>query len=305
MIRGAHRESGRKGYSIFSESDRAVSGLNQAATRAGSSRPFLRAIAMVALVVGLAANVVLAQEVPQPIVTIQLRFSNPGARSLGFGGALVALADDATAAWANSAGLVQIADPEVSVEFRYWSYSTPYVAGGRVRGEPTGIRLDTVDGVRTDTDKVDVTGLAFLSFVYPGERWSLSIYRHLFANLEMLGETEGLFTDDSDGETNRFLDQSNRTTLDMISYGLSGAYRISDDLSVGFGLVYYDSEIVIDSDLYLWDDLDDPFGSGTGFLPEHFVIGQTITGNDGSIRVGPGDLLGSARKPGGRRPGNR
>ena len=118
----------------------------------------------------LSATVVSAQEVPQPILTTQFSFSNPGARSLGLGGAFVALADDATAAWANPAGLVQIAKPEVSVEVRYWSYSTPFVSGGRLRGEPTGVGLDTVDGIQTDTDEFDVTGLAFLSFVYPGDR---------------------------------------------------------------------------------------------------------------------------------------
>ena len=46
--------------------------------------------------------------------TFQVSFSNPGARSLGFGGAFVALDDDATAAFANPAGLVQLSRPEVS-----------------------------------------------------------------------------------------------------------------------------------------------------------------------------------------------
>jgi hypothetical protein len=43
--------------------------------------------------------------------TFQFSFSNPGARSMGLGGAFVALADDATAAFANPAGLVQTAVP--------------------------------------------------------------------------------------------------------------------------------------------------------------------------------------------------
>ena len=45
----------------------------------------------------------------------QFSFPNPGARSMGLGGAFVALADDATAALANPAGLVQLAAPEVSI----------------------------------------------------------------------------------------------------------------------------------------------------------------------------------------------
>ena len=56
-------------------------------------------------------GVAVAQDAPQPILSVQFSFSNPGARSLGLGGAFVALADDATAAWANPAGLVQITRP--------------------------------------------------------------------------------------------------------------------------------------------------------------------------------------------------
>ena len=52
--------------------------------------------------------------------TFEFSFSNPGARSLGLGGAFTALADDATAAFANPAGLVQLGSLEVSAEIRHW-----------------------------------------------------------------------------------------------------------------------------------------------------------------------------------------
>jgi long-subunit fatty acid transport protein len=256
----------------------------------GAAGQFLLVFAVTALSVVLSAIVVSAQEVPQPILTAQFSFSNPGARSLGLAGAFVALADDATAAWANPAGLVQITKPEVSVEVRYWDYSTPFVSGGRLRGEPTGVGLDTLSGIQTDTSEYDVTGLAFLSFVYPGDRWSLSVYRHVLANLETQGETEGLFSEGADGETLRFLDQRNRMQLDVISYGLSGAYRITETFSLGVGLVYYETSFTVDSDLYLWDDLDDPPGSGTSYLPEHFVIGQTLSGSDRNLGFSAGIL---------------
>ena len=47
---------------------------------------------------------------------IQFDFSLPGARSLSLGGAFVAVADDATAAWGNPAGLTILTRPEVSAE---------------------------------------------------------------------------------------------------------------------------------------------------------------------------------------------
>src|ERR1043165_7697093 len=49
---------------------------------------------------------------------LQFNFGNPGARSLGMGGAFLGLADDASAAEAHPAGLTILRKPEVSVELR-------------------------------------------------------------------------------------------------------------------------------------------------------------------------------------------
>jgi len=49
---------------------------------------------------------------------LQFNFGNPGARSLGMGGAFIGLADDASAAEANPAGLSILRKPEVSIEAR-------------------------------------------------------------------------------------------------------------------------------------------------------------------------------------------
>jgi hypothetical protein len=48
-------------------------------------------------------------------VPIPFDFLNPGARSLALGGAFTGLADDATVAFTNPAGLVQLSRPEVSL----------------------------------------------------------------------------------------------------------------------------------------------------------------------------------------------
>ena len=98
--------------------------------------------------------------------TIQFSFSNPGARSLGMGGAFAAVADDATAAFANPAGLTQLTRPEISVEGRHWSYSTPFTVSGRVHGEPTGIGLDGL--IRTEYSEFDSTSLSLPVRCLPG-----------------------------------------------------------------------------------------------------------------------------------------
>jgi hypothetical protein len=217
----------------------------------------------------LAPTGVLAQ---QSIVPLQLSFSDPGARSMGFGGAFVALADDATAAFANPAGLVQLLRSEVSIEGRNWSYSSPYTVGGRLEGVPSGNGIDTTVGLRTAVSDADVTGLSFLSLAYPKKNWSFAFFRHELSNLEFFSETQGLFGDGNCCPI-REPDQRATSKLEIYSYGLSAAYRISDTFDLGLGLVYYDASIETNATLFLWDDdsLEGLFGSNS-YLPERSLL---------------------------------
>src|SRR5262249_58274528 len=56
----------------------------------------------------------------ESLAGLQFNFGNPGARSLGMGGAFLGLADDASAAEANPAGVTILRKPEVSIEARSW-----------------------------------------------------------------------------------------------------------------------------------------------------------------------------------------
>src|SRR5580765_7490339 len=73
-------------------------------------------------------------------------FSLPGARSRGIGGAFVAIADDATSAYSNPAGLTLLFRPEVSAEGRFWRLTSRVLDSGHGFGEATGIGVDTIDG---------------------------------------------------------------------------------------------------------------------------------------------------------------
>src|SRR5690348_17283211 len=74
---------------------------------------------------------------------IQFDFSRPGARSLGMAGAFVGVADDATAAQSNPAGLVNLSKPEISVEGRTWNYYSSLPLRGHAFGSPTNVGVDT------------------------------------------------------------------------------------------------------------------------------------------------------------------
>lgn len=217
----------------------------------------------------------------EPIVPLQFSYSDPGARSMGFGGAFVALADDATAAYANPAGLVQLLRPEFSIEGRRWSYSTPYTEGGRIENLASDNGLDNTDGLRTARSNDDITGLSFLSLAFPIGDWSLAFYRHELANFEFFSETQGLFSGGTNCCQIREIDQRASADVYLVGNGMSAAYRIGDTFSLGLGVVYYDASIDTEASQFLPDDdtLQSIFGRNS-YLPENLVITQRTDTDD-------------------------
>src|ERR1700694_299443 len=99
---------------------------------------------------------------------LQFNFGNPGARSLGMGGAFLGLADDASAAEANPAGLTVRRRPEVSLEVRNYQEQQLFTTSGTF---PDLQRT----AFRHYSQRVDPT---FASFVYPIKNWTLGLYYH-------------------------------------------------------------------------------------------------------------------------------
>jgi long-subunit fatty acid transport protein len=239
-----------------------------------------------AIVLGV-SGLVAAQEAPP---ALEFSFSNPGARSTALGGAFVALADDATAAFANPAGLVQLIRPEVSLELRKRKYSTSYTEGGRALGEPTGLGIDTVDGVRTEMSQKTTSGLSFLSFVYPSSRWSLALFRHQLADFSITTEINGLFGETPEGRTSRYEDQQTTTDLDIVGTGLSGAYRVSDRLSLGFGVSYFSGNVDNRGATYDVDVYPDTFWDRNSFLHERMWVTSSFVVDDSDVGFNVGLL---------------
>jgi long-subunit fatty acid transport protein len=99
---------------------------------------------------------------------LQFNFGNPGARSLGMGGAFLGLADDASAAEANPAGLTILRKPEISIEGR--NYLEQQVL------TTSGTYPDLQRTAFTNySNRVEIT---FGSFVYPFKKFTLGAYYH-------------------------------------------------------------------------------------------------------------------------------
>jgi hypothetical protein len=95
------------------------------------------------------ADVAVAQTTAQ--FPIQFDFLNPGARSLAMGSAFSGLADDASAAFTNPAGLLQLTRPEVSAEGRRRQLDTRFLAAGRINGNVLNIGEDRTRWVESSS----------------------------------------------------------------------------------------------------------------------------------------------------------
>jgi long-subunit fatty acid transport protein len=99
---------------------------------------------------------------------LQFNFGNPGARSLGMGGAFLGLADDASAAEANPAGLTILRKPEVSIEARNFLEQ----------------QVLTTSGTFPDLNRTAFTHysnrvvVSFASVVYPIKNFTVGAYYH-------------------------------------------------------------------------------------------------------------------------------
>lgn len=204
----------------------------------GSRRLVLGLLALSTLA---AAPALLAQEEGGLVGGIPLQFSlvPPGARSLGLGGAFIGSADDATAAWSNPAGLVNLFQSEVSLEFRHvgtsggedhYSIQTP--------PDPTIVKFEYEDA----------NEFSFASWVLPKEKWALALYYHELASQSASGESKPCSASDSSsnpdstcggrvgGAPFRF---NSHLDVSIPGVGASLGFKLSDHWRVGLGATYY------------------------------------------------------------------
>lgn len=199
----------------------------------------------------------------------------PGARSLGLGGAFSGVADDATAAIANPAGLTILTAKELSVHLRNSDsdvdFLDPDAFDSSVNYEPGRLNKQYSDSG---------TNVSFASFVLPLDRWVLSAYymNQLNFESEQVGGSDIVY-DPSFIDT-YFNDNSVDSNLD--SYGFSAAFRVTDSFSLG--LTIQQSKLKLKSlDFWRLDDffdneffLSDVYG-GTPEEWAEVIIDENIT----------------------------
>jgi long-chain fatty acid transport protein len=212
---------------------------------------------------------------------IPFNLASPGARSLGMGGAFLGLADDATAAFTNPAGLTQLPEIEVSIEGRHTSYSVPFLDGG----SSASIDSFNSSGFRSADANSSTNNLSFFSFVYPHDRLVFALYRHevLHYDNSFIPNLKPSTIDFGSLGTLDIFPATNKQSLKVVDYGISGAWRVNDAVSLGVGLSYY--EFNIDSSV-------DRVSDSTYFTEPGVVLNQQFqNGSDNDVGINLGALF--------------
>jgi len=239
----------------------------------------------------------LPRDFRDPASAITLNLSPPGARSLAMGGAFLGLADDATAAYTNPAGLTNLAvgGAEVTVELRGTDFTSPYSDRGHYFTDPdlTAMQRDSEctfagqdfeAGLITGSASGDTSGLSFLSFgfVLPGGL-TLAVYRHEVGNFQSGFIAQGPFNDFACGEgpyenerdcdLYRALPSRSSVELEIVNYGVSAAYAFdigsASSLSVGLGVSYYEASMQRIAETFMVCRYDFGVGDPSDFLCEN------------------------------------
>jgi long-subunit fatty acid transport protein len=152
---------------------------------------------------------------------LDFRFVTPGARPVGMGKTFIGLADDATAAASNPAGMSNLLEQEFSLEF----------IGAQIRHE----RFVPSDTGLTQTFGDYVLTPSFLSYVVPIRRGTISVFRH---SVQDYRESFG-FVERRIESLNAFEDGAWGTiAAESENYGVSGAFVVSPKLSIGGSFSY-------------------------------------------------------------------
>jgi long-subunit fatty acid transport protein len=176
---------------------------------------------------------------------------NPGARSLALGGAFISLADDATAAQANPAGLGFLLRPEYFAEIR----SIDNEADSEIRTESLPADIDTF--VATGTDLDDSVSPTFLSAVTVYKRrdqartsvgqWAMGLSRQELLDIESTTLSSFRFTFGQSTPGAFLAEGEGRIDVDIVNWNVSAGVRATNRL--GFGATLTLSQLDVKSEV--------------------------------------------------------
>ena len=146
----------------------------------------------------------------------EFNFVPPGARATAMGGTFISLADDATAAVTNPAGLLSLLRPEVSFEFRFYDHIVDRLIAGEA------LLTDPTFEITTKTTGDELTSPAYASIVFPFHNFAIGLFRHEFLRFR---DEYGFRSRPVPGIPDVFFPMFGRIDMKGVQYGLALALR--------------------------------------------------------------------------------
>ena len=206
----------------------------------------------------LAAPCMFAQHNNRSARDLQFQFRNPGARSLGFGGAFIGLADDATAPVANPAGMVRTSRRSASLEFNYnrMDNRIPFQGGQILQTDLFAFDFNFEESEAPE----DTFQVPYLAVVFPHDQIRYGFFVHQQANLERSYRTDPIaicylnapfYPDcDVDNASLSYNPSTDILNLEILNYGGSFAWSPNEKFSLGTSLFYstldYRADSIVD-----------------------------------------------------------
>ncbi len=220
------------------------------------------------LLLGMVGSFAFAQYDIEILQGYQFNFFPPGARALAMGGAFIGLADDATAAFSNPAGMVILTKPEISGELKFSSYST--LRASLANAFATGDLSEYGESV---------TSPSFASIVIPMDNISIGLSMSNFINYY---EKPSWDYRPVPGTTWAFYGGEGELEINGYNFSLSAAARLSDQFSIGVTASY------VMFDMFAETQLTGEFGNPINYTK--------IDDSDGGIGITAGAMFSPSDK---------
>ena len=188
----------------------------------------------------------------------RFNFVNPGGRALAMGGAFVGIADDATAAAANPAGLTNLLSPELFTEWRLSDSATSMLTASidDPRGFPDPVLTES------SSDPENVLHPSFLSFVKPFDKWVFAISRQEVLNTD--ADTENVFSDKPIYPPTEIVRARGESEALIEYYNLSFGFRGGEKFAAGVNLTW--------ARMDLQSRTDNLFNFGSGLEADYSTV---------------------------------
>ena len=195
------------------------------------------------------ASPLLAQTDETIFREFQFDFSTPGARANGMGRAFVGLADEATAAYNNPAGLSVLQKPEFSIEYRFNQSEFDALKANET--------FDILQSAPEDTTfNLERVGFASYAFSRHGYNFSLFYVNNLDYRRKPVADRVEL-TNLDEGYTGTYLNTHNVRQIRLNTYGFSVSKDFGRlDLGVAIAMANLKTDFEYSTSLFVRNVLD-------------------------------------------------